>query len=535
VNPREWLGKQIREYHLTDIMGSGGMSAVFRATHVRLQVERAIKVLRPDLSGDPEFVQRFEQEARILAVLEHPNLIRIFEFFEDKGFLFIVMEIVSGDSLEDLVLYHGVIPARKMSEILHQAAQGLYYAHCTGIVHRDLSPDNIMITGYDDHALKVKVIDFGIARQVAVDSESGDLLVNNAFIGKLRYCSPEQALSRPVDHRSDQYSMALIFLESVTGKTIFQEETTSTALMRRMHETPPRLADLIPGAAWPPKLDDVINRAMQIDPDRRYPSILEFADSLSAALEREDHRKTSRKPVSTENGRMSVTDSGNRDVHSGNGESGTGKHKDPPDGKHPAPEFQTTILPRPEPRYGRVPPPKPPKKLPWMGIILFSVILGLFLSYFFVPDKERDWVESKVNHFLSAGYNRVIDMFVDERKDTPPPTPYQPPALPKISDADSGDDPYWYKKAGVTPPAILNSGPVTLPRHMHNKFTTPVEVGIQCSILKDGTLGRCTVIQGVDPELDAYAMEILQSWTFRHGSYLGQPADIIMDITVVFN
>lgn len=525
MNPREWLGKQIREYHLTDIIGSGGMSAVFRATHVRLQVERAIKVLRPDLSGDPEFVKRFEQEARILAVLEHPNLIRIFEFFEERGFLFIVMEIVSGDSLEDLILYHGVIPARKMSEILQQAAQGLYYAHCTGIVHRDLSPDNIMITGYDDQKLKVKVIDFGIARQIAVDSESGDLMVNNAFIGKLRYCSPEQALVRPVDHRSDQYSMALIFLESVTGKSVFREETTPTALMRRMHETPPRLADLIPGSAWPPTLDDVINRAMQIDPERRYPSILEFADSLSAALEQEDHHPTGRKVVSAENS--------NRDARSGSDDSGTGPHKDSADVKLPVPEFQETILPRPEPRYGRVPPPKSPRKLPWKGIILLSIILGLFLSYFFVPENERDWVKSKVSYFLSAGYDRVIEVFVEDRVDVPRPTPYQPPALPKIS--DTGDGPYWFKKAGVTPPRILNSGPLKLPRHMHNKFTTPVEVGIQCSILKDGTLGRCTVIQGVDPELDAYAMEILQSWTFQNGMYNGQPADIIMDVTVVFN
>ncbi len=530
MKPGEWLGKQIREYRLTDIMGSGGMSAVFRAMHVRLQIERAVKVLRPDLARDPEFVQRFEQEARILAVLEHPNLIRVYEFFEEQGFLFIVMELVSGDSLEDLVLYHGVIPAWEMSEILNQAAQGLDYAHKRGIVHRDLSPDNIMVAGYDERSIKAKVIDFGIARKITMSSNSNDLLIPEAFAGKLRYCSPEQAFGKPIDHRSDQYSLALIFLESITGKPVFQEETTLLALLRRMQEPPPELADIIPGTAWPPGLDQVIARAMHIDPEKRYPGIMDFVESLSSVLERADILETNADALLSETHWIPSEDisrpEGAEDVveveHND-------KKRVPGELTHEIGEIKSI---RQEPHYGRVAPPTPSRRLPWGRILILSFVVTLFLSAFLIPEKDRLPIKNKVETLLNAGYNRVISKFAQKEIPTPVATPYR---LPKVGTArEQKDGPYWYKKPGVTPPSIPNPGPYELPAHLRGKFDAPVKVLLQCSVLRDGKPGRCIILQGVDKLLDDYAIELVESWTFQPGTYNGEPVDVYMDLTIAF-
>jgi len=193
------------------------------------------------------------------------------------------------ESLDDLVLYHGVIPAKEMWQIVEQAAQGLQYAHDKGIVHRDLSPDNLMVSGYDERKIHVKVIDFGIARPDMLNNESKKIMetgqtTSNMFLGKLRYCSPEQAMEAPIDHRSDQYSLALIFLESVTGKPAFEGGSPITSLMRRVKEMPPRLSDLAPGSAWPDEVDNVLDRAMQSSPIERYPTITAFSEELGKAL-----------------------------------------------------------------------------------------------------------------------------------------------------------------------------------------------------------------------------------------------------------
>ncbi len=530
MKPGEWLGKQIREYRLTDIMGSGGMSAVFRAMHVRLQIERAVKVLRPNLARDPEFVERFEQEARILAVLEHPNLIRVYEFFEEQGFLFIVMELVSGDSLEDLVLYHGVIPAWEMSEILSQAAQGLDYAHNRGIVHRDLSPDNIMVAGYDDRSIKAKVIDFGIARRVTVNSISNDQVIPEAFAGKFRYCSPEQAWGKPVDHRSDQYTLALIFLESVTGKPVFQEETTTVALLRRMQEPPPKLADIIPGTAWPSGLDRVIARAMHIEPEKRYSSILEFVESLAIALERVDILESPAEALISETHWIQSNDK-NDDADPDENVEAKHNYKKNVSGEltHEIGEIKSV---KQAPRYGRVAPPTSSQKLPWKTIIFLSLIVTVFVSYFVIPEKDRLSIKNKIERFLTAGYNRVIDTFVQEENQIPVATPYR---LPKVGTVkEQKDGLYWYKKPGVTAPVMPVTGPFDLPRHLREKYDAPVSILLQCSVLKNGKPGRCIILKGVDENLDDLAIKMVESWIFQPGMVDGEPVDVYMDMTITF-
>ncbi|MBN1878579.1 protein kinase [bacterium] len=545
MNPREWLGKQIREYHLTDIIGSGGMSAVFRGRHVKLHVERAVKVLRPDLANDPQFVRRFEQEARILAILEHPHLIRVFEFFEEKGFLFIVMEIASGESLDDLVLYHGVIPAKEMWQIVDQAAQGLYYAHSKGIVHRDLSPDNLMVAGYDELNINVKVIDFGIARQDAFHPESRKIMeigqtTTNTFIGKLRYCSPEQAMEVPVDHRSDQYSLALIFLESITGKPAFSEGSPITALMRRVKEPPPRLSDLVPGSAWPSEVDKVLDRAMQSSPVERYPSILDFSKALGHALGIElTSPNAADKHLPSKNTAAIQSDD---DV--------TIQADGPliPDVISLAETMKTTpdltIYPgsqgrKTEPRYGTIKAPPESRKFPWTRVTTLLMIIGVATAYLFMPASLLLTAKKGVESCISKSYDLVVSFFqkstqsersIAEKKATPST---KKPAAGKHQ-IDEGKEPFWMERPGVIAPVVHNAKPLQLPRHLIGHYETPVQVVVQCIILKTGKLGRFAILNSVDPDLDNLAMEAVQSWTYTNGTYHGRPADIIMDITVTF-
>ena len=548
MNPREWLGKQIREYNLTDIVGSGGMSAVFRGRHVKLQVERAVKVLRPDLTRDPQFVRRFEQEARILAILEHPHLIRVFEFFEEKGFLFIVMEIANGESLEDLVLYHGVIPANEMWQIVDQAAQGLQYAHDKGIVHRDLSPDNLMVAGYDERNINVKVIDFGIARPDAFNPESRKIMetgqtTSNAFIGKLRYCSPEQAMEVPIDHRSDQYTLALIFLECITGKPAYSEGSPITALMRRVKEAPPRLSDLVPGSAWPSEVDRVLERALQSSPVERYPSITEFSEALGKALgiaapdsetEPSGKRPGTRKDrkIDDENDDESTIQVSGRLIPEVMSLAET---------MHTTPDL--TIYPgshgtRKEPRYGRVQAPPPRRAFPWVRMTLLILLAAACSSYFLFPANHTLSIKKHVNGLAESGYNAIIGQLQKfEGAETPESRPApSKPAGTRSQDhqKDSGSEPYWFKRHGVAAPVVHNAAIQNLPRHLEGQIKTPVDVVVQCVILKTGKLGQCTVLNSVDPFLDDLAMKTVQSWTFSNGTLNGIPVDIIMDVKVTF-
>ncbi|HPQ38747.1 MAG TPA: TonB family protein [bacterium] len=548
MNPREWLGKQIREYHLTDIIGSGGMSAVFRAMHVKLQVERAVKVLRPDLTQDPQFVRRFEQEARILAVLEHPHLIRVFEFFEESGYLFIVMEIARGDSLEDLLLYHGVMPAKEMWMIISQAAQGLSYAHKKGIVHRDLSPDNIMVAGYDERQIQVKVIDFGIAKQEALDHESRKIMetgvtTTGSFIGKLRYCSPEHAMELPLDHRSDQYSLALIFMEAITGKPAFEGGSPITMLMRRVNEPPPRLTDLNPGSAWPTEVERVIDRALQSSPTERFPGILDFSEALGAALGI-DAEKPPAEPPPDSSRRREQRDMKPRLMEPDEflpdeeadqmilGITGLAETMDTTPDRTIYPGSDPAYS---EPRYGRVQAPPAPRKIPWVRIVLGGIAALVVAAYFLLPPVYTDPVKGKLEAMWSVSMQYIDDLLAPEP--TPSPTPVRvSPLESRLNKPAPSGGPYLATRPGVTRPRVIESEELKVPVHLKSEFPPPVTVVVEAVVLDSGQIVQEPVlIRSVEPILDRMALDAVKTWKFQPGTYNGRPADIITDVDVVFH
>ncbi len=258
-------------YELTHLIARGGMAQVYRARDRLLDRPVAIKVLFPELSVDRAFVERFRREAQAAANLSHPNIVPVFDWGEDGGTYFIVMEYVDGQPLSALLRSSGPLPPARVADIGIHVAAALAYAHRHGVVHRDVKPGNVLIT--DER--QVKVTDFGIAR--AVNTEES-LTQTGAVMGTATYFSPEQAEGIGVDARSDIYSLGVVLYEMVAGRPPFTGESPVAVASKHVRDQPPRLSSLAPTV--PPALEAVIMKAMAKSPDRRYAT----ADDLRTDL-----------------------------------------------------------------------------------------------------------------------------------------------------------------------------------------------------------------------------------------------------------
>jgi serine/threonine-protein kinase len=258
-------------YELTHLIARGGMAQVFRARDRLLDRPVAIKVLFPELSVDRAFVERFRREAQAAANLSHPNIVPVFDWGEDGGTYFIVMEFVDGQPLSALLRTTGPLAPAKVADVGVPVAAALAYAHRHGVIHRDVKPGNVLIT--DDG--EVKVTDFGIAR--AVNTEES-LTQTGAVMGTATYFSPEQAEGVGVDARSDIYSLGVVLYEMVAGRPPFLGETPVAVASKHVRDEPPDLRDLAP--AVPPVLEAVIMKAMAKSPDDRYSNADELRSDL---------------------------------------------------------------------------------------------------------------------------------------------------------------------------------------------------------------------------------------------------------------
>jgi len=273
VGSTEALLRQVRShlgerYEVHDVLGRGGMGAVFRATEKKLDRQVAIKVLPPELAGGEDIVQRFQREARTAAKLDHAGIIPIYAV-EDEGELqYFVMKYVRGHPLDDEI-DRGPLAIERVQRIVWEAAVALGHAHQRGVVHRDIKPGNIMMEGGE----RVLLTDFGISKAFEGTTQ---FTATGQVIGTPAFMSPEQAKGTAIDGRSDQYSLALVAYQLLAGRLPFEDATVHTLLYKQIFEDPPPLAELRPDV--PPFLAAAIHRALEKEPDARFASMEEFAN-----------------------------------------------------------------------------------------------------------------------------------------------------------------------------------------------------------------------------------------------------------------
>jgi predicted ATPase/serine/threonine protein kinase len=278
------VGSKLGSYEIIELLGAGGMGEVYRAKDTRLERTVAIKILPFALSANSDRLRRFEREARSASALNHPNIVTIYELGQAASCRYIAMELVEGKTVRAL-LGSGSLPIRKTIEIAAQVADGLTKAHEAGITHRDLKPDNLMLS--DDGF--VKILDFGLARlestrQDLSDLRTTSLTTSGAVIGTVGYMSPEQAGGRRPDFRSDQFSFGLVLYEMVTGKRAFRRNTEAETLVAILREQAEPIA--AQNCEAPAPLCWAIERCLAKDPEKRYASTRDLARDLAAIRDR---------------------------------------------------------------------------------------------------------------------------------------------------------------------------------------------------------------------------------------------------------
>jgi eukaryotic-like serine/threonine-protein kinase len=269
-------------YELEEVLGHGGMAEVFLGTDRVLGRRIAIKVLADRFARDSSFVARFRREAQSAAALNHPNVVSVFDTGSDDGTHFIVMEYVRGKTLSDVIREDAPLMPERAAEIAEGVAQALAFAHRGGIIHRDVKPGNIMLTGTGD----VKVMDFGIARATASES----LTQTATVLGTATYFSPEQAQGEPVDARSDIYSLGIVLYEMLTGQPPFAGDSAVTIAYKHVREEPIPPSQLNPDV--PAGLEAIVMKCLAKNPANRYQTVDELLQDLGRFLAGQPVRAT---------------------------------------------------------------------------------------------------------------------------------------------------------------------------------------------------------------------------------------------------
>ncbi len=271
------LGEHVAGYRLGEILGRGGMAVVYRAYDERLARSVALKILTPRFARDEAFRQRFIRESRMAAAIDHPNIIPIFGAGEADGVFFIAMRLVPGRDVQTIIEERGPLPVAQACDVVTQVAAALDAAHRQGLVHRDVKPANMLrdVSPGDGRPDHIYLSDFGLSKHWL---SSSHLTATGEFLGTMDYVPPEQIEGRPVDGRSDQYSLACSAFEMLAGAPPFQQDATMAVMWAQVSAAPPSLASR--RAGLPAEVDQVMAKALAKDPADRYRSCLEFASVL---------------------------------------------------------------------------------------------------------------------------------------------------------------------------------------------------------------------------------------------------------------
>jgi len=266
----------IDNYKVVELIGSGGMANIYKAIQLSLDRPIALKIMHQHLTREEGFVMRFEKEAKLAAQLQHENIVAIIDYGSDKGVYFIAMEHIDGKNLKEILSKQSRLPLEICLLISQQIAEGLKYAHVHNLIHRDIKPSNIILS----HDGRVMLTDFGIAKGC------DDLTITSTgqMIGSPAYMSPEQAAGRPIDHRSDIFSLGIIMYEIISGQKPFNGGTYQEMVQSIMSQQPESLQRLRIDVN--PEIEAQVMKALVKDADSRYQSVEEFADRIYAELQR---------------------------------------------------------------------------------------------------------------------------------------------------------------------------------------------------------------------------------------------------------
>src|SRR5271156_6766003 len=260
-------------YEILQLLGQGGMGAVYKARDRELDRFLALKVIRPELAVHPDILHRFKQELILARQVTHKNVIRIFDLGEADGIKFITMEFIEGEDLKHIVDQQGKLKIEESVRVMEQVCLALEAAHAEGVVHRDLKPQNIMVEAKSG---RISVMDFGIARS----TEMGGMTQTGMLLGTPDYMSPEQVMGEHVDARSDLFTLGVIFYQLLTGDMPYKADTVQASMFKRTRELPKRAIETDPTV--PKFLSDVAEKCLQIDVKLRYQTAGEIREDLEA-------------------------------------------------------------------------------------------------------------------------------------------------------------------------------------------------------------------------------------------------------------
>jgi serine/threonine protein kinase len=277
--PQKLEGMNLGKYQLREQLGHGGMASVYRAYHPQLDRFVAVKVLRGELVDDPEFLARFQREAKIVAALRHANIVQVYDADMQDDIYYMVMELLEGDTLKarlhDYHVREEPMPLGEAVRVMLDVLDGLAYAHGEGMIHRDLKPANIMLTKRG----QAVITDFGIAQMVGATRYT----LSGALMGTLNYMAPEQGMQNQSDARSDLYSLGIVLYEMLTGQPPFDADTPLAILMKHVNEPLPMPPAT--GVAIPEAFERVLLKALSKNPDDRYQTATEMAQAIRTAAE----------------------------------------------------------------------------------------------------------------------------------------------------------------------------------------------------------------------------------------------------------
>jgi len=299
------IGQVIAGYRIEERVGRGGMGVVYRAEHLNLRRRAAIKIIAPDLAESEGFRERFTREARIAAVLQHPNIVTVYDAGEVDGILYLAMQYIEGQDLAGVLRKDGRLRPYRAIDVIRQVASALDAAHAQGLIHRDVKPANVLIEGRTAF-----LTDFGLTKRT--DGTHTELTRAGDVVGTIHYVAPEQIEGGQVSARSDVYSLGCLLYHCLTGQVPYSRDTDVAVIYAHLSEPPPKLTALRPELAA--GLDGVIAKALDKSPDRRFPTCSDLVNAARGVIDAAGPLDTSAPRSARESSLLRGTDTNNREV-----------------------------------------------------------------------------------------------------------------------------------------------------------------------------------------------------------------------------